>query len=83
MVKEITMSHDELKQLHTRLDQVEKQISEIFEQNKRQFQMLEPMYNIFTSVKGFNGISAVILKAIVMIGAGVGVVYALLKWLKT
>jgi hypothetical protein len=59
------------------------QMTEISNQNKRQFQMLEPMYNIFTSVKGFNGISVWILKALILIGAGVGVLYGLIKYLKS
>ena len=57
-------------------------IKDVSEQNKRQFQMLEPMYTIFTSVKGFNGISAALLKGIIIVGAAGGVVYGIIKWLR-
>jgi hypothetical protein len=59
------------------------QIREISEQNKRQFQMLEPIYKIFTNVKGFNGITSWLLKTIILLGAAVGAIYGFFKWLKS
>ncbi len=58
------------------------QIQAVSEQNKRQFQMLEPMYKLFENVSGFNSIAVWILKGLALIGAGLGVLYAFLKWLK-
>ncbi len=61
----------------------DKKMDEIVAQNKRQFQMLEPMYKIFTSVQGFNGISAVLIKGIIALGAAGAVIYGVIKWLKS
>ena len=43
---------------------------------------LEPVYKVFESVTGFNSISVWILKGLVLIGAGIGVVYGFIKFLK-
>lgn len=61
---------------------INESMDKISEQNKRQFQMLEPMYKIFKNVSGFNSISVWILKGLALLGAGLGVVYALIKWLR-
>lgn len=58
------------------------QMKEISDQNKRQFQMLEPMYKIFVPIQGFSSITMWILKALILIGAGFGVIYGAIKWLK-
>ncbi len=44
---------------------------------------LKPIQELFTSAVGFDKISVWILKALVAVGAGVGVIYAFLKWLKS
>ena len=76
------MSEQQIQEILRRLDSQDTVIKEIVEQNKRQFQMLEPLYKIFTNATGFGSISIVILKTLVLIGAGFGVVYAAIKWLK-
>ena len=76
------MSEQQIQQILKRLAEQDDAIKAISEQNKRQFQMLEPMFKIFTSVSGFQNISSIILKTIILIGAGIGVVYGALKWLK-
>jgi hypothetical protein len=43
---------------------------------------LEPVHQIFESVTGFNNIAIWLLKALVLLGAGIGVVYGFLKYLK-
>lgn len=42
----------------------------------------EPMYQIFESVSGFNQIAIWILKGLIMIGAGIGVIYGAIKYLR-
>lgn len=44
---------------------------------------LDPMYEIFFSVKGFNGVAVWILKALILLGAALGVVYGFIKYLKS
>lgn len=43
---------------------------------------LEPVHQIFESVTGFNSIAVMILKGLVLLGAGIGVIYTLIKYLK-
>lgn len=62
-------------QLIKRFDTIEKRLDSI--ETK-----LNPMYEIFTGVKGFNNISVWILKALILIGAGIGVIYGMIRWLK-
>lgn len=73
------MSHDEIAQLH-------KAIRELKESNDAQFISLnakvDPMYQLFSNATGFNNVSIIILKGLLLLGAGVGVVIAFIKWLK-
>lgn len=77
------MSEHENNEIMHRLNAQDKAIQDIIEQNKRQFQMLEPMYKIFTGVSSFGDISVWILKGLILVGAGMGVIYAFIKWLKS
>lgn len=43
---------------------------------------LEPVHQVFESVTGFNSIAVWILKALVLFGAGLGVIWTLIKYLK-
>ena len=43
---------------------------------------LDPIYDIFTSVKGFNGVAVWIIKALIMFGAGIGIIYGFIHWLR-
>ena len=43
---------------------------------------LDPMYMIFVNAKGFGNVAVWMLKAMVLVGAGLGVLYAFIKWLK-
>lgn len=44
---------------------------------------LDPMYVVFSQAKGFNAVAVWLLKTIVVIGAGITVILALLKWLRS
>lgn len=43
---------------------------------------LNPMYELFTDVKSFNNVTRALVKAVILFGAGVGVLYGLLRWIK-
>ena len=62
-------------QLIKRLDSIEHRFDSI--ESK-----LNPMFEIFTNVKSFSCITTWILKALILIGAGVGVIYGVIKYLK-
>lgn len=40
------------------------------------------MYSIFSNAKGFGDIAVTLLKGVILIGAGLGVIIAFLKYLK-
>jgi len=44
---------------------------------------LEPMHEMFSSVSGFNRISVWMLKALLLFGAAIGMVYGFIKFLKS
>lgn len=71
---------NEISKLHQRMTE-RNIIDEEFREEVRS--KLDPMYKIFTSVGGFGDISVFILKGFILIGAGLGVLYAFFKWLKT
>lgn len=89
--QEITNLHDEwmdeIHKVHQVLDDHNKDEFIYRQQMQRQHQeimaMLSPMSTIFKSVTGFNGVAVWILKAIVLFGAGLGVLWGAIKWLKT
>jgi ferritin-like metal-binding protein YciE len=46
-------------------------------------QQMEPIKEIFESVSGFNSIAVWILKGLLLFGAGIGMIYGFIKFLKT
>ena len=62
-------------QLIKRLDSIDKRFKSVEDK-------LNPMYEIFVGAQGFNKISVWILKALILVGAGVGIVYGFIKYLK-
>jgi len=46
-------------------------------------QKVEEMYSIFANAKGFGDIAVTILKAIILLGAGLTVIIGFIKYLKT
>lgn len=44
---------------------------------------LNPMFDVFSSVKNFNGVTVWILKSLILFGAGLGVMYGAIKWFKS
>ena len=63
-------------------EQLIKRLDAITERLDTMEAKINPMYEIFTSVKGFNGVARWIIKALIMLGAGIGIIYSLIKWLK-
>jgi len=84
------MSNDQIKQILDRLEQQDKVLQSI-RQEQREAKAkietletkLEPVHKVFDSVTGFNSISVWILKGLIMLGAGIGVIYGFIKFLKT
>lgn len=70
---------EEIAKLHQRMTDSNLKDEEFREEVREK---LDPMYSIFTNAKGFGDISVWILKALVLLGAGIGVVIASIKWLK-
>src|SRR3954466_11355628 len=58
-------------------------VGEVVDQNKGQFQIIEPTAKGFTSVKGFNGVAVWLIKGIIGIAAAVGIIYGFIKYLKS
>lgn len=84
------MSDTQIKQIMTTLAEQNKVLQSIREEQgkaKEEIQILkaklEPVHKIFSSVTGFNAIAVWILKALIMFGAGVGVVYGFIVWLRS
>ena len=43
---------------------------------------VQPIIRLTKNVQGFDNVSVWILKALIMVGAGIGVVYGFISWLK-
>ncbi len=50
--------------------------------NKGMEIMVKEMHAFFTNVSGFSKSSEILLKAIILIGAAIGVIFGLIRWLK-
>lgn len=83
------MNKDQIKQILDRLEQQDKVLQSIRQEQKDAKvkieileAKLEPVHKVFDSVTGFNSIAVWILKGLILIGAGVGVVTGFILWLK-
>jgi hypothetical protein len=83
------MSEAQIHQILKTLEQQDKVLSsirreqgEVKSELKEYKEKLEPMYKVFASVNGFNAISVWIFKALILLGAGIGVVYGFIKWIR-
>lgn len=83
------MSNDQIKQIIDKLEAQDKVLKAIVAEQaaaKIKFETIEtkldPVYTVFESVTGFNAIAVWILKALILLGAGIGVVYGFIKFLK-
>lgn len=83
------MSDQQIKQILDRLEQQDKVLQSIRQEQgeaKKKIDVLEmklePVHKVFDSITGFNSITVWILKGLILIGAGVGVIYGLVKYLK-
>ena len=74
----LIMSQDQINQILKRLDQQDIVLLSI----KKELKEMEPIKTAFNNVMGFDQVSMWILKFLVSLGAGIGVLYALVKWLK-
>jgi hypothetical protein len=45
-------------------------------------QKINPMYLVFSNIQNFNSVFVWILKALILFGAALGVLYGAVKWLK-
>lgn len=81
------MSGDQIQTILDRLDQQDKKQKERDREVDKKFEAiyekLDPVVDLYSNVKGFRTISLSILKAILVVGAAVGVIYGFIKWLKT
>lgn len=76
------MSEQQINQILKRLDQQDATLRNILDTQSTMQENLEPIHEMFNSVSGFNQIAVWILKALVLFGAGLGVVYGAIEWLR-
>lgn len=83
------MNKDQIKQILDRLEQQDKVLQSIRQEQKDAKvkieileAKLEPVHKVFDSVTGFNSIAVWILKGLIMLGAAIGVIYGFIKYLK-
>lgn len=43
---------------------------------------VDPIYTVFSNVKNFNSVTIWILKALILLGTAMGLVYGAIKWIK-
>lgn len=46
------------------------------------YEEVQPVIKLTKNVQGFDNVSVWILKALIMVGAGIGVIYGFISWLK-
>ncbi len=76
------MSEQQINQILKRLDQQDATLRNILDTQSTMQENLEPIHEMFNNVSGFNQIAVWILKALVLFGAGLGVVYGAIEWLR-
>lgn len=87
------MSDQQIQQILKRLDEQDKKAQERVDEQHKTYLIIrndianlqedmKPIHALFDNVTGFNRISVWILKGLVLLGAGVGVVYGFIKFLK-
>lgn len=84
-----SMSEQQITQILKRMDDQDRVLQSIRQEQrdaKAKIETLEtklePLHKVFDSVTGFNSIAVLILKGLILIGAGVGVVTGFIVWLK-
>ena len=83
------MSEQQINQIMKELGEQNKVLQHIREEQKevrRELQeykeKLEPVHKIFESVNGFNSIMIWFLKALILFGAGTGIIWGFIQYLK-
>jgi hypothetical protein len=70
------MSEQQINEILKRLGDQDKMLKDIQAQVK-------PVAELYSSVKGFGEVGALIIKVVLALGAVTTVIYGLIKWLKT
>lgn len=76
------MSEQQIQQILKRLDAQDKVFTAIRNDIANLKDEIRPLNDIFNNVSGFGYITINILKALALVGVGVGVVYGFIKFLK-
>jgi hypothetical protein len=69
----------EIQKIHQRMTDHYASEDEFKEEMRKK---LYPMYEVFVNTQGFWSVSTSVFKALILIGAGIGVILAFLKWLR-
>lgn len=77
------MSNPEITQILKRLDEQDKVFQSIRNDIANLKDEIRPLNEVFHNVAGFGSITVGILKTLALLGAGIGVVYAFIRFLKT
>ena len=72
-----------LKDFNRRLVAVEEFDRQHLEIHRQMMEELKPITEVFNNVNGFRSVSILILKGLIILGAGIGVVVAFIKYLKS
>lgn len=68
---------------HIEDEQLRRIIKEILQEELKPLnEKLDPMYEIFVISKGWSRVTKAIFKTIVLVGAGIAVIYGFLRWIK-
>lgn len=72
------MSEQQINQILKRLDQQDKALSDI----SKKLTEFEPVKQAFDNVMGFDKVAMWALKGLALLGAGLGVLYAFINWIR-
>lgn len=61
----------------------DKRVKAVEDRHEEMMKLLQPISDVFNNVNGFGNVSIQILKFLALLGAGIGVLIALIKWLKS
>lgn len=76
------MSEREIEALQRAQDDINKRMVRYEENQAELIKTLKPISDVFDNVNGFGSVSILILKALALLGMGIGIVYAFINWLR-
>jgi len=76
------MSEQQIQQILKRLDQQDAVFQSIRKDIKDLQEQLQPINDVFHNATGFGRITVSILKSLALLGAGIGVIYAFISWIR-